>query len=141
MEIKREAPFSLRLGRSLDKRLDAWARRAKRSKSSIAKQMIDEAERCWRYPGIGFRDTAGRRRAWIIGGLDIWELIWILQGFEWDVEKVLANHKVTRRQIDLARAYYNEFPEEIDEMIAWQRRPMAELQADFPHVQTVLTEG
>lgn len=104
--------------------------------------MIDEAERCWRYPGIGFRDTLGARRPWIIGtGLDVWELVWILQGFEGNVDKVLDQHHVKRHHIDVARAYYKEFSEEIDEAIAWTQRPLSELEAEFPHIQTMVIEG
>ena len=50
------------------------------------------------------------------------------------VEKMVAAGDLDERQIRLALAYYECFPEEIDEAIALQRRPLAQLRAEYPFI-------
>ncbi len=90
-----------------------------------------------RFPGIGFRDADANRRAWVVGtGLDVWELIQMLQDYEGSVEPLLADHEsVTQRAIELAQAYHTSYPEEIDEKIADNRRPLSELRELYPFVE------
>lgn len=86
-----------------------------------------------RFPGIGFRDEDANRRAWLIGtGLDVWELIEMLDDYD-SVERLLEAHgNVTRRSIELAQAYHASYPDEIDEKIADNRRPLSELRELYP---------
>ena len=42
----------------------------------------EETARTRRFPGIAFRGDDARRRAWVIGsGLDVWEIIQMLEDF------------------------------------------------------------
>lgn len=45
-----------------------------------------------------------------------------------------AAGSLSERQIRLALAYYERFPEEIDEEITLNRRPLAQLQAEYPFI-------
>jgi uncharacterized protein (DUF433 family) len=107
----------------------------------VIKQLVDEAERCWRYPGIVFRGEDQHRRAWIVGSaFDVWELIWTLNDLKGDANSVASQYNVDKSQIRLALAYYGEFPEEIDELIAWNRRPLSAWQAEYPLIESVVIE-
>ena len=125
-------PFSIRLTKATDRFVTAEARRTRRSKSAIVEALTEEAARMRRFAGIGFRDEDANRRAWVIGtGLDVWEAIEMLQDFG-SVERMAKEMEIDERPIKLAEAYYREYPEEIDEAIALNRRPLADLLADNP---------
>lgn len=130
---RKSRPFSIRLSQTTDRFVTAEARRTKRSKGAIVEALTEEAARMRRFPGIGFRDDDANRRAWVIGsGLDVWELIEMLEDYG-SVERLLDEHRqLSRRSVELARAYYACYPEEIDEKIADNRRPLGELRELYP---------
>ena len=69
-------PISFRPSRSLDARLEAMKERTGMPKSRLVEILADEAERSRRYPGIAFRGSDNRRRAWVIGSpFDVWEIV------------------------------------------------------------------
>lgn len=138
----RTQPFSVRLPARLDARISALARQTRRSKAAVLESLADEADRCRRYPGIAFRGHDWARRPWAIGtGLDVWEIVRALQDFGGDVERMAAATDLSSQQIALAAAYYAEFPEEIDEAIAADRRPAHELRRDYPFIPQITVEG
>src|SRR5919201_3705742 len=91
-------PFSIRLSQPTDRFVEAEARRTKRSKGAVVEALTEEAARLRRFPGSGFRGEEPYREAWVIGtGLDVWELIQMLQDFDDSIEQLLADHaNVTR---------------------------------------------
>src|SRR5919201_4687053 len=120
-------PFSIRLSQPTDRFVEAEARRTKRSKGAVVEALTEEAARMRRFPGIGFRGEEPYREAWVIGtGLDVWELIEMLQDYG-SAERLIAETTIPGRAVDLARAYYAGYPEEIDRAIAENRRPLSEL--------------
>lgn len=126
-------PFSIRLSQTTNRYVEAEARRTKRSKGAIVEALTEEAARMRRFPGIAFRGEDAMREAWVVGtGLDVWELIEMLQDYG-SVERLLEDHKrLSRRSIELAQAYYVGYPEEIDEKITDNRRPLSELRELYP---------
>jgi predicted transcriptional regulator len=138
----RPSPFSLRLSPGLDARISALARQTNRSKASILESLADEAERCRRYPGLAFRGRESARRAWIIGaGLDVWEIVRALQDFGDDVDRMVRESRLSNQQVQLAGAYYREFTEEIDLAIAADRRPLDQLQSEYPFIRSLIVEA
>lgn len=135
-------PFSIRLSQTTNRYVEAEARRTKRSKGAIVEALTEEAARTRRFPGIGFRGEEPYREAWVIGtGLDVWELIQILQDYG-SVERLLEDHEnVTRRAAELAQAYHASYPEEVDEKIADNRRPISELRELYPFAEFILTDA
>lgn len=124
----------MRLSRATDRFVTAEARRTKRSKGAIVEALAEEAARMRRFPGIAFRGEGADRRPWVIGtGLDVWELIQMLQDHG-TPERLAAQAHLDRRAIDLARAYYAAYPDEVDEAIAENRRPVAELRDLYPFI-------
>ena len=130
-------PFSVRLEDATEKVVEAEARRTRRSKSAVVEAFTEETARTRRFPGIAFRGADARRRAWVIGsGLDVWEIIHMLEDYG-SPEKLVADTHLSLPQVRLAVAYRNAYPEEIDEAIADNRRPLDELQALFPFIDVV----
>jgi uncharacterized protein (DUF433 family) len=136
-------PFSIRLSLQTNRFVEAEARRTKRSKGAIVEALTEEAARMRRFPGIGFRDEDANRRAWVVGtGLDVWELIQMVQDCDGAIERLLEEHEnVTRRAVELAQAYYASYPEEIDEKIADNRRPFSELRELYPFAEFIAADG
>ena len=83
-------PISIRLDRATDQLVSVEARRTRRSKSAVVSAFTEETARTRRFPGIGFRGDDASRRAWVIGsGLDVWEIVQMLEDFG-GVERLLA---------------------------------------------------
>src|SRR5437016_14526998 len=127
---RKSEPFSMRLSRATDDLIAQEARRTRRSKGAVVEALAEEALRTRRFPGIAFRGADWNRRPWVIGtALDAWEIVGASRGFE-SAAKMAAKTDLTEAQISLALAYYAEFPEEIDEAIAENERPLAELRRE-----------
>lgn len=131
--MSKSRPFSIRLSQTTNRYVEAEARRTKRSKGAVVEALTEEAARMRRFPGVGFRGEEPYREAWVIGtGLDVWELIEMLQDFG-SVERLLHEHEhLTRRSVELAQAYHTSYPEEIDEKLADNRLPVSELRELYP---------
>jgi uncharacterized protein (DUF433 family) len=127
-------PFSVRLDERTEKLIDAEARRTRRTKSAVVEAFTEETARTRRFPGLAFRGDDARRRAWVIGtGLDVWEIIHMLQDFG-SPDALIADMPVTPAQVRLAIAYRDAYSEEIDEAIVDNRRPVADVDVLFPFI-------
>lgn len=134
-------PFSVRFSKATGLFIEEEARRLKRSRSSVVEELADEAARTRLFPGLGFRDAPPHRRAWVIAaGLDVWEIVDILESYERKVEAVLRDYEVERRDIELALAYRDAFSEEVDALVAENRRSVEELKSLYPFVRYVGAE-
>jgi uncharacterized protein (DUF433 family) len=128
-------PFSVRFTRPTDRMVEEEARRTRRSKSAIVESLTDEAIRMRRFAGIGFRGEDAARRPWVIGsGLDIWEIIQMLDDFG-SIERLADGTQLTERQVRLAISYRDSYPEEIAEAIAQNRRTAAEWLELYPFIE------
>jgi hypothetical protein len=92
------------------------------SSSALAEQLIAEGLRSRRHPLVGFRDGPTGRRAVLIGGPDVWEVVGGVVGGdvpgEQRVDRAVEVFGLRRDQIEAALAYYAEFTDEIDAEIA-----------------------
>ena len=128
-------PFSVRFTTSTDRMVEAEARRTRRSKSAVVEALTEEAVRTRRFPGIAFRGDDARRRPWLIGtGVDIWETVQMLEDFG-SLERLVENTQLSERQVRLALAYRDAYPEEIAAGIAENRRSTAEWHELYPFVE------
>lgn len=129
-------PFSVRFSAATDRAVSEEARRTRRSKSAIVEALAEEAMRTRLFPGIGFRGDDAQRRPWVIGtGLDVWELCQTLEEAE-SLDSVAADFDLGERQLRLALAYRERYPEEIADAIAENRRPAEEWRELYPFVRT-----
>jgi hypothetical protein len=133
-------PFSVRFTASTDRTVAEEARRTRRSKSAVVEALTEEAVRTRRFPGIGFRGDDARRRPWLIGtGLDIWEIAQLFEDFG-SLERLIDNTQLSERQVRLALAYRDAYPDEIAAAIAENRRSSAEWRELYPFIEPPATQ-
>jgi hypothetical protein len=134
-------PLSIRISPATEKLIAAEARRTHRSKGAVVEALAEEALRTRIFPGIAFRGEDWDRRPWVIGtAFDLWQVIDAHRDFG-SVEAMVAEGNLSERQIRLALAYHGRFPEEIEEAIAQNRRPLAELGATYPFIDVRASAG
>jgi uncharacterized protein (DUF433 family) len=127
-------PFSVRLDERTESLVEAEARRTRRTKSAVVEAFTEETARTRRFPGIAFRGDDAQRRPWVIGsGLDVWEIIHMLEDFG-SPEALLADTPLSLAQVRLAIAYREAYPDEIDAAIADNRRPLADIGVLYPFI-------
>jgi hypothetical protein len=130
----KSAPFSMRLSKNMEALVELEATRTGRSKGAVVEALADEALRMRLFPGIAFRGTDWDRRAWVIGtALDVWQIVDAYREIG-SVEQVADGGSASERNINLALAYYERFPEEIDAAIADNGRSIEQLRDEFPFI-------
>ncbi len=113
--------------------MDRENRRTRLPKSVLLEALAEESIRTRRFPGIGFRGAEHSRRAWMIGtALDVWEVIELYEGK--GRERLLSEHNVSERQLDLALSYYEAYPPEIDEALEENARTPEEWHELYPAI-------
>lgn len=132
---RKTEPFSIRLGERANLLVSEEARRSGRSRSVVVEELAEEAAKARLHPGVAFRGRP--RRAWVIGsGLDVWEIVELLGSYKDDVAALTADHPLlTERHVRTARAYSNQFPDEIAVLLEENRRPLSELTSLYPFIQ------
>lgn len=114
-------------------RLKAEAAARDRSASALAEELIDEGLRMRRHPLVAFRDGASGRRASLVGGGDIWEVVSAVVGGDVPASKRVARavevFGLRREQVEAALAYYAEYTDEIDAQIEANRTTAEEAEA------------
>jgi hypothetical protein len=128
-------PISVRLTAETNLLVEDEARQSGRSRNAVVEELTSEAAKMRLFPGIGFRGRP--RRAWVIGtGLDVWELIDLLDSYRGNAKRLRKDYPlVTERALALAQAYAGRFPAEIEESLSLQRRSLDELRALYPFIE------
>jgi hypothetical protein len=135
--VTKGQPFSVRLEEETERVVEAEARRTRRTKSAVVEAFTEETARTRRFPGIAFRGDDAQRRAWVIGsGLDVWEIVQMLEEFA-SAEVLVADTQLSLGQIRLAVAYRDVYPVEIAEAIVDNRRPIGDVTILFPFISVV----
>ena len=110
---------SIRLPKEAVKEIEALASGTGKDFSGIARDLLMEAVKMRRCPGITFADGPVGRRAKIAGsGIDIWEFIATFKSLGQDYDKLRETyHWLSDQQIRSALSYYALYSDEIDEKI------------------------
>lgn len=132
-------PFSVRFTLATDQTVQEEASRTRRSKSAVVEALTEEAVRTRRFAGLGFRGEDAARRPWVIGsGLDVWEIVQMLEDFG-SLERLVEATQMSERQVRLALAYRDSYPEEIAQAIAQNRRTAEDWHELYPFVEVSST--
>lgn len=121
------SPVSVRFrAQEVAQRLRDEASVTSRSVSALAEELIDEGLRTRRHPLVNFRDGPSGRRAALVGGADVWEVVSGLTGGDVPspdrVRRATELFGLSERQVDAVLAYHAEFTDEIDDEIEANRR-------------------
>lgn len=121
------SPRSVRFEETTLERLTAYAaRHPGLSGASAAALLVEEGLRMDEHPAVVFRDGPGGRRAVLVGGPDVWEIIRALRdarAAEPDlsggelIALVQVNSGVAEPLIRAALDYYGAYPDEVDSAI------------------------
>lgn len=138
------SPRSIRFDPDVESRLASYvARHPGLSSSSVAARLVDEGLRMDEHPGVAFREGAIGRRAALVGGPDVWEVIRAVRSArsaEPDLaegellELVADNSGSSLRLVRTAVAYWADYPNEIEAMLEHATR--VEIQALTAHGRT-----
>lgn len=124
-------PTSFRLSSDVLSRLEGEAAAAGMTVSALVSELLDEGLRVRRFPGVVFRDGPAGRRAGLVGGPDVWEVIRDVVATagrgEAKIRRVAADAGLSSAQVHLAVDYYATFPAEVDARLAAEERAGAQL--------------
>ena len=125
------SPLSIRFDAALLERLRRRAGLHDTTPSGLAQRLVDEGLRSQEHPGIVFRDGPSGRRASLIAGPDVWEVVAAVRASGAKNEKraiavVAAEMTLTSGQVALALEYYGAYPVEVDAQITENEHAVAE---------------
>lgn len=109
---------SFRLPAGVVDRLDAHATLLGITRTTLAEQYLEEGLRIVDHPGIRFADGTAGRRAAVVGGPDVWEIVLVLKANAGNVAEVAQLLALTPARIEAAVRYYAVYTDEIDDLLA-----------------------
>jgi uncharacterized protein (DUF433 family) len=110
---------SLRLPEETLREIEKLATETGRDFSTITKDLLTEAIKMRRCPGIIFGEGVTGRRAKVAGtGIEVWEIISVFKSVGKDLKRAKkAYHWLSQEQLKAALGYYSVYPQEIDRLI------------------------
>ncbi|MXW60489.1 MAG: CopG family transcriptional regulator [Acidimicrobiaceae bacterium] len=128
----------------LHKRLKDSAARRRLAISTLAERLIDEGLRMEAHPGVMFREGPTGRRAVLVGGPEVSDVIASMIGGDVPVTDRRARTAelmgLSLPTVDAALAYYADHTEEVDTEIAARDRAASEAEAAWRRQRTLLTK-
>ncbi len=113
--------LSIRVSEETLEHLESESRRSGRSRSDLARTLIEEGLRMQAHPGIVFRQSVAGPQPALADGPYLWKIAAFLHGLDLSDEEAvceaMSDTNLTRRQIEAAARYYTEYAEEIDARI------------------------
>ncbi len=122
---------SLRIPHDIADTIKDMADAIDRDFSTVVNELLAEAVKIRRCPGILFADGPSGRRAILAGtGLDVWEVIATYKSLDRNVARLrVAYHWLSEAQLRAALGYYSAYPDEIERQIArndaWTKEGLA----------------
>ena len=142
------SPSSVRFEPRVLERLTAFvAAHREMSLSSASNRLVDEALRMHEHPLITFKDGPAGRRARLVGGPDVWEVIGAVRSVR-ESDPALAGDEarevvaetsgVPMAFLRAALAYWGDYPEEVDAFLDRARAEAAQARAGWERQQELL---
>ncbi len=110
--------------------------------STLAERLIDEGLRSEAHPFVIFRDGPSGRRPVLVGGPEVADVIGAVVGGDVPVDqrraRVAELLNVSETLVDAAVAYYADFTDEIDALLADRARQADEAEAAWRRQRALL---
>lgn len=142
-------PRSIRFDPSVLARLRSFvARHPGLSRSAVAARLVDEGLRMDEHPGVMFREGPAGRRATLVGGPDVWEVIRAVRSGRAAepglaeaelLELVADNTGVPARLVNAAVDYWAAFPDEVEALLEHAERVEAERRRAWERAHELLS--
>jgi hypothetical protein len=110
---------TLRLKSTLKEALNRQATKEGLSQTGLAERYLEEAVRVAEHPGIVFRGGPAGRRAAVVGGPDVWEIV---ETFLAEKRNASAVARYLNLPNGLVRAAVDYYADHMDEIDAWIQR-------------------
>lgn len=125
--------MSIRVSVEVRDRLHREAERSGEQPATLAGQLIEEGLRQRSHPLVRFADGPAGRRARLLQGPDVWELVSFLQRSEAGADDKVRHASewfaLPLAHVEAAVRYYAAYPAEIDERIRRNEEAQAEAEA------------
>jgi len=110
---------SMRIPKEIVREIQGIAQQSGKGFSTVTKELLEEAIKMHRCPGIVFAEGVSARRARVAGtGIEVWEVIANYKSVGEDFERLhTIYHWLTELQLRAASGYYRAYPKEIDDLI------------------------
>ena len=142
------SPSSVRFEPRVLERLAAYvAVHQELTMSSATSRLVDDALRAHEHPLITFKDGPAGRRARVVGGPDVWEIIGAVRSVR-EAEPELTGDEVLAAVAETAGvpvpflraalAYWGEYPEEVNAFLDRARTEAGQAQAAWERQQELL---
>lgn len=136
-------PTSFRLPNDLLERLDEQAAASNMSVTALVTSLLDEGIKTHRFPGIVYRQGPTGRRAALVGGPDVWEVVRAVSEAkgrgETRLRSVAETHDVPLSQARRAIEFYAAFPDEINERIEADKRAAERVRDEITRREKLLS--
>jgi hypothetical protein len=110
--------------------------------SGLAQRLVDEGLRMADHPGIVFRDGPAGRRAALLVGPDLWELVVFLREIDERGQAAVAAAAevfgIPETAVTAGLGYYAVFPAEVDEWISEAEAASQRAEAEWERRQALL---
>ena len=115
---------SLRLPAETMKEIEQMAKETGQDFSNVTKDLLQEAIKMRRCPGILFAEGTNGRRARVAGtGIEVWEVIATYRSVKEDFKRLQkVYHWLSAEQLKAALGYYTIYQQEIDRLIEQNER-------------------
>jgi hypothetical protein len=122
--------LSIRFDQVLLERLRRRASAQDTTASGLAQRLVDEGLRAQEHPGVVFREGPTGRRAALIAGPDVWEVVAALRHSsargEEAIVAVAEEMNLSVAMVKTALDYYGGYPDEIDAEVEENERAAEE---------------
>jgi hypothetical protein len=136
-------PTSFRLPEELLERLDHEATSTNSSTTTLVTSILDEGLKTRRFPGITYRDGPTGRRAAMVAGPDVWEIVRSLKGLrgrdDRRVRQLAGELELSPAMVRLAIDFYTAFPDEIEARITADELAAAQLRQRIDRRERLLS--
>ena len=136
--------MSVRFDREVLERLRRYAATVPgATPSGLAQRLVDEGLRMADHPGVVFRDGPAGRRAALVVGPDVWEIVVFLEEIDERGEAAVAaaaeNFHVPASAVAAGIGYYTAYSAEIDAWIAEARAASERAEQEWERRQALLS--
>ncbi|MDQ6617324.1 MAG: hypothetical protein M3083_21900 [Actinomycetota bacterium] len=133
---------SVRLSNQIAQRLRDRAAADNEALSGLAQRLLDEGLRMEAHPGIVYRRGPSGRRAALMRGPDVWEVVRLLRSLDATGETAISEAaswlELGEGQVRTALGYYGAFPTEIDAQIATNEAAAEQARQEWDTQQRLL---
>lgn len=111
---------SLRMPEEIIKEIEDLSKDSAMDFTAVVNELLEEALKMHRCPGIVFTEGTSGKRARIAGaGIEVWEVVAAYKSVGEDFKRLKKTyHWLTEQQLKTAIGYYRLYPEEIDAIIS-----------------------